>query len=227
MFHYEISESEPRINSAHRVTMRSRIIPHQANLRASEPLAEQLRLTSATVSTGIQESANPSATITHRSGAPLLLYGIGGGLSHAALVAAAPKAKECGTCPSNDTPSSDSSHGCTRDNLHVSGGEPEVRAAPRITRAVLLLTGRRSQHELHLRRFPGPALSPSPRSYRARSMSNCIAKAFTVMPCSRFVRLAPTSSPVRRVDGRVFDSIGRADQRAVIATVRLGVPRIP
>ncbi|HJF15636.1 MAG TPA: hypothetical protein K8V32_12730 [Enteractinococcus helveticum] len=77
-------------------------IPHQANLRIIEPSAEQLNLRNAIVSTDVQESGNTSAASIplalskllqqHAvpSGAPLLLFGFGGGFSYAALVVAAP-----------------------------------------------------------------------------------------------------------------------------------------
>lgn len=77
-------------------------IPHQANLRIIEPLAEQLHLRNAIVATDIRESGNTSAASiplalskllqlhTIRPGAPLLLFGFGGGFSYAAMVVTAP-----------------------------------------------------------------------------------------------------------------------------------------
>lgn len=77
-------------------------VPHQANLRIIEPLAEQLGLTGAVVATDIRESGNTSAAsiplalsklLRHHaipSGAPLLLFGFGGGFSYASLVVGAP-----------------------------------------------------------------------------------------------------------------------------------------
>lgn len=77
-------------------------VPHQANLRIIEPLIEHLGLTDAVTATDITESGNTSAAsiplalskLRERhalaSGAPMLLFGFGGGFSYAALVAQAP-----------------------------------------------------------------------------------------------------------------------------------------
>lgn len=77
-------------------------IPHQANLRIIEPLAKQVGLSNAIVSTDIKESGNTSAASiplalskllrqhSIPAGSPLLLFGFGGGFSYAALVATAP-----------------------------------------------------------------------------------------------------------------------------------------
>ncbi len=78
-------------------------IPHQANLRIIEPLAEQLGFTPDTVvAKDIRESGNTSAASIPialskllaagriESGAPMLLFGFGGGFSYAGLVACAP-----------------------------------------------------------------------------------------------------------------------------------------
>lgn len=77
-------------------------IPHQANLRIIEPLAEQLGMQNAIVATDVRESGNTSAASiplalskllkehTVPSGSPMLLFGFGGGFSYAAMVAEAP-----------------------------------------------------------------------------------------------------------------------------------------
>lgn len=77
-------------------------IPHQANLRILEPLADQLGITNAVVAKDIRESGNTSAASIPLAlskllkqhhipqGAPMLLFGFGGGFSYAALVVEAP-----------------------------------------------------------------------------------------------------------------------------------------
>lgn len=77
-------------------------VPHQANLRIIEPLADQLGLTNAITATDVTESGNTSAASIPLAlsklldqhavpqGAPILLFGFGGGFSYAALVVAAP-----------------------------------------------------------------------------------------------------------------------------------------
>lgn len=78
-------------------------VPHQANLRLIEPLAAQLNFSPDTiVARDISESGNTSAASiplalskilksgTLAQGAPILMFGFGGGFSHAGLVALAP-----------------------------------------------------------------------------------------------------------------------------------------
>ncbi|NED95314.1 ketoacyl-ACP synthase III [Phytoactinopolyspora alkaliphila] len=77
-------------------------IPHQANLRIIEPLAEQLGLTGAVVATDVRESGNTSAASIplawsklHAAGAlpsggATLLFGFGGGFSYAGTVVLTP-----------------------------------------------------------------------------------------------------------------------------------------
>ncbi len=78
-------------------------VPHQANLRIIEPMARKLGLTESTiVSRDIVESGNTSAASvplalsklveqgTIASGAPILLFGFGGGLTYAGQVIRCP-----------------------------------------------------------------------------------------------------------------------------------------
>jgi 3-oxoacyl-[acyl-carrier-protein] synthase-3 len=77
-------------------------VPHQANLRIIEPLARKLGATKAVVARDIIESGNTSAAsmplalsklVERRevpSGAPVLLFGFGGGLTYAGQVVRCP-----------------------------------------------------------------------------------------------------------------------------------------
>lgn len=77
-------------------------VPHQANLRIIEPLARRLGAAEATVARDIVESGNTSAAsiplalsklVERRevpSGAPVLLFGFGGGLTYAGMVVRCP-----------------------------------------------------------------------------------------------------------------------------------------
>jgi 3-oxoacyl-[acyl-carrier-protein] synthase-3 len=77
-------------------------VPHQANLRIIEPLARRLGATNAVVARDIIESGNTSAAsmplalsklVERRevpSGAPVLLFGFGGGLTYAGQVVRCP-----------------------------------------------------------------------------------------------------------------------------------------
>ncbi|MGO2658441.1 beta-ketoacyl-ACP synthase 3 [Mycetocola reblochoni] len=77
-------------------------VPHQANLRIVEPLAQQLGVVNAIVATDVVESGNTSgasiplalskllATHDVPSGAPILLFGFGGGFAYAGQVVLAP-----------------------------------------------------------------------------------------------------------------------------------------
>jgi 3-oxoacyl-[acyl-carrier-protein] synthase-3 len=77
-------------------------VPHQANLRIIEPLARKLGATEAVVARDIVESGNTSAAsiplalskmLEKRevpSGAPILLFGFGGGLTYAGQVVRCP-----------------------------------------------------------------------------------------------------------------------------------------
>jgi 3-oxoacyl-[acyl-carrier-protein] synthase-3 len=77
-------------------------VPHQANLRIIEPLARKLGLTDTLVAKDIVESGNTSAAsvplalsklVERRevpSGAPVLLFGFGGGLTYAGQVVRCP-----------------------------------------------------------------------------------------------------------------------------------------
>jgi 3-oxoacyl-[acyl-carrier-protein] synthase III len=77
-------------------------VPHQANLRIIEPLARKLGLTDTVVAKDIVESGNTSAAsvplalsklVERRevpSGAPVLLFGFGGGLTYAGQVVRCP-----------------------------------------------------------------------------------------------------------------------------------------
>src|SRR5438874_929301 len=77
-------------------------VPHQANLRIIEPLARKLGVTGAVVAKDIIESGNTSAAsvplalsklVERReipSGAPVLLFGFGGGLTYAGQVVRCP-----------------------------------------------------------------------------------------------------------------------------------------
>jgi 3-oxoacyl-[acyl-carrier-protein] synthase III len=77
-------------------------VPHQANLRIIEPIARQLGVTDAVVARDVVESGNTSAAsvplalskLVERgeipSGAPVLLFGFGGGLSYAGQVIRCP-----------------------------------------------------------------------------------------------------------------------------------------
>jgi 3-oxoacyl-[acyl-carrier-protein] synthase-3 len=77
-------------------------VPHQANLRIIEPLARKLGITDAVVAKDIVESGNTSAAsvplalsklVERReipSGAPVLLFGFGGGLTYAGQVVHCP-----------------------------------------------------------------------------------------------------------------------------------------
>jgi len=77
-------------------------VPHQANLRIIEPLARKLGATEAVVARDITESGNTSAAsiplalskmVERRevpSGAPVLLFGFGGGLTYAGQVVRCP-----------------------------------------------------------------------------------------------------------------------------------------
>jgi 3-oxoacyl-[acyl-carrier-protein] synthase-3 len=77
-------------------------VPHQANLRIIEPLARKLGVTNAVVAKDIIESGNTSAAsvplalsklVERRevpSGAPVLLFGFGGGLTYAGQVIRCP-----------------------------------------------------------------------------------------------------------------------------------------
>ncbi|WP_027479327.1 beta-ketoacyl-ACP synthase 3 [Gryllotalpicola ginsengisoli] len=77
-------------------------VPHQANLRIIEPLAEQLGLTDRTVVTDVQVSGNTSAASIplglskwwHEgripANAPTLLFGFGGGFAYASQVVLTP-----------------------------------------------------------------------------------------------------------------------------------------
>ena len=78
------------------------IVLHQANLRIIEPLAAKIGATDAVVSTDVVESGNTSAASVPlalsklvrsgrvASGAPILLFGFGGGLAHAGQVVRCP-----------------------------------------------------------------------------------------------------------------------------------------
>jgi 3-oxoacyl-[acyl-carrier-protein] synthase III len=80
-------------------------VPHQANLRIIEPLAEQLGLTDRTVVTDVQVSGNTSAASIplglskwwHEgripANAPTLLFGFGGGFAYASQVVLTPNRK--------------------------------------------------------------------------------------------------------------------------------------
>ena len=77
-------------------------VPHQANLRIIEPLARKLGVVDAVVAKDIVESGNTSAAsvplalsklVERReipSGAPVLLFGFGGGLTYAGQVVRCP-----------------------------------------------------------------------------------------------------------------------------------------
>ncbi|MGH3488268.1 MAG: beta-ketoacyl-ACP synthase III [Actinopolymorphaceae bacterium] len=77
-------------------------VPHQANLRIIEPIARQLGVTDAVVARDVVESGNTSAAsvplalskLVERgeipSGAPVLLFGFGGGVSYAGQVIRCP-----------------------------------------------------------------------------------------------------------------------------------------
>jgi 3-oxoacyl-[acyl-carrier-protein] synthase-3 len=77
-------------------------VPHQANLRIIEPLARKLGATDAVVARDIVESGNTSAASVPMalskmlergevpSGAPVLLFGFGGGLTYAGQVVRCP-----------------------------------------------------------------------------------------------------------------------------------------
>jgi 3-oxoacyl-[acyl-carrier-protein] synthase-3 len=77
-------------------------VPHQANLRIIEPLARRLGATNAVLARDIIESGNTSAAsmplalsklVERRevpSGAPVLLFGFGGGLTYAGQVVRCP-----------------------------------------------------------------------------------------------------------------------------------------
>jgi 3-oxoacyl-[acyl-carrier-protein] synthase-3 len=77
-------------------------VPHQANLRIIEPLARKLGATNAIIAKDIVESGNTSAAsvplalsklVERRevpSGAPVLLFGFGGGLTYAGQVVRCP-----------------------------------------------------------------------------------------------------------------------------------------
>ena len=77
-------------------------VPHQANLRIIEPLARKLGVTQAVIARDIVESGNTSAAsiplalsklLEKRevpSGAPILLFGFGGGLTYAGQVVRCP-----------------------------------------------------------------------------------------------------------------------------------------
>lgn len=77
-------------------------VPHQANLRIIEPLARRLDATEAVIARDIVESGNTSAAsvplawsklVERReipSGAPVLLFGFGGGLTYAGQVVRCP-----------------------------------------------------------------------------------------------------------------------------------------
>ena len=77
-------------------------VPHQANLRIIEPLARQLGVDGALVARDVVESGNTSAASvplalakllergTVPSGAPVLLFGFGGGLTYAGQVIRCP-----------------------------------------------------------------------------------------------------------------------------------------
>lgn len=77
-------------------------VPHQANLRIIEPLARKLGATNAVIAKDIVESGNTSAAsiplalsklVERRevpSGAPVLLFGFGGGLTYAGQVIRCP-----------------------------------------------------------------------------------------------------------------------------------------
>jgi 3-oxoacyl-[acyl-carrier-protein] synthase-3 len=77
-------------------------VPHQANLRIIEPLARKLGATGAVIAKDIVESGNTSAAsvplalsklVERRevpSGAPVLLFGFGGGLTYAGQVVRCP-----------------------------------------------------------------------------------------------------------------------------------------
>jgi 3-oxoacyl-[acyl-carrier-protein] synthase-3 len=77
-------------------------VPHQANLRIIDPLARRLELSDAVVARDIVESGNTSAAsvplawsklVERReipSGAPVLLFGFGGGLTYAGQVVRCP-----------------------------------------------------------------------------------------------------------------------------------------
>jgi len=78
------------------------VVLHQANLRIIEPLAKRLGATNAVVAKDVVESGNTSAAsipialsklVEKReipSGAPVLLFGFGGGLSYAGQVIRCP-----------------------------------------------------------------------------------------------------------------------------------------
>jgi len=78
------------------------IVLHQANLRIIEPLAAKIGATDAVVSTDVVESGNTSAASVPlalsklvrsgrvASGAPILLFGFGGGLAYAGQVVRCP-----------------------------------------------------------------------------------------------------------------------------------------
>jgi 3-oxoacyl-[acyl-carrier-protein] synthase-3 len=77
-------------------------VPHQANLRIIEPLARKLGATNAVLARDIVESGNTSAAsmplalsklVERRevpAGAPVLLFGFGGGLTYAGQVVRCP-----------------------------------------------------------------------------------------------------------------------------------------
>ncbi|MET9858170.1 beta-ketoacyl-ACP synthase 3 [Streptomyces smyrnaeus] len=108
VFRWAITEAAPHARKALeaanlRPDQLAAFIPHQANLRIVEHLADQLQLTDAVIATDVQESGNTSAAsiplalskLLHQHsippGAPLLLFGFGGGFSYAGLVVAAPQ----------------------------------------------------------------------------------------------------------------------------------------
>ncbi len=78
------------------------IVLHQANLRIIEPLAQRIGATGAVVARDVVESGNTSAAsipialsklVERReipAGAPVLLFGFGGGLSYAGLIVRSP-----------------------------------------------------------------------------------------------------------------------------------------
>jgi 3-oxoacyl-[acyl-carrier-protein] synthase-3 len=80
-------------------------VPHQANLRIIEPLAEQLGLTDRIVVTDVQVSGNTSAASIPLglskwwhdgripANAPTLLFGFGGGFAYASQVVLTPNRK--------------------------------------------------------------------------------------------------------------------------------------
>ncbi|GGK86805.1 beta-ketoacyl-ACP synthase III [Mangrovihabitans endophyticus] len=78
------------------------VVPHQANLRIIEPLARRIGATNAVIARDVIDSGNTSAAsipialsklVMRRevpSGAPILLFGFGGGLSYAGQVVHCP-----------------------------------------------------------------------------------------------------------------------------------------